>query len=69
MAGREKPHMDKYKEITNGWNFDVSCTHTLCLVSDLESFKRLIFAAKSVQTFLLSEIQPGKGHLIIEDVL
>jgi hypothetical protein len=28
IEGIEKPHMDKYKEITNDWNYDASCTLT-----------------------------------------
>jgi hypothetical protein len=26
MDGREKPHMVKYKAITNDWNYDARCT-------------------------------------------
>jgi hypothetical protein len=26
MEGREKPHVVKYKAITNDWNHDASCT-------------------------------------------
>jgi hypothetical protein len=48
MEGREKPHMDKYKEITNDRNYDASCTLTSLLVSDLENFKCLISVAQSV---------------------
>jgi len=25
MEGREKPLMDKYMDIVNGWNYDGSC--------------------------------------------
>jgi hypothetical protein len=28
MEGIDKPHTDKYKEITNNWNYDASCTLT-----------------------------------------
>jgi hypothetical protein len=49
MEGREKPHTDKYKEIMNDWNYDVSCTLTSLLVWDLDNFKHLIFVAQSVQ--------------------
>jgi hypothetical protein len=28
MEGIEKPHADKYKEITNEWNYDAGCTLT-----------------------------------------
>jgi hypothetical protein len=48
MEGREKSHMDKYKVITNNWNYDASCTLTSLPVWDLENFKCLIFAAQSV---------------------
>jgi hypothetical protein len=50
MDGRETPHTDKYKEITNDWNYDASCTLTSLPVWDLENFKRLIFSAQSVQS-------------------
>jgi hypothetical protein len=49
MEGIEKPHTDKYKEITNDWNYDASCTLTSLLVWDLENFKRLIFVVQSSQ--------------------
>jgi hypothetical protein len=49
MEGTEKPHVDKYKEITNDWNYDASCTLTSLPVWDLEHFKRLIFVVQSVQ--------------------
>jgi hypothetical protein len=48
MEGIEKPHTDKYKEITNGWNYDASCTLTSLPVWDLENFKRLIFVVQTV---------------------
>jgi hypothetical protein len=49
MKGREKPHMDKYKEITNDWNYDTSCTLTSLTVWDLGNFKYyLIFVEQSV---------------------
>jgi hypothetical protein len=41
--------MDKYKEITNDWNYDASCTLTSHLVWDLENFKCLIFVVHCVQ--------------------
>jgi hypothetical protein len=49
MEGIEKPHTDKYKEITNNWNYDASCTLTSLPVWDLENFKRLIFVVQTVQ--------------------
>jgi hypothetical protein len=49
MEGIEKPHTDIYKEITNNWNYDASCTITSLPVWDFENFKRLIFVVQSVQ--------------------
>jgi hypothetical protein len=49
MKGREKPHTDKYKAITNDWNYDTSCTLTSLPVWYLEKFKRLVFVVQSVQ--------------------
>jgi hypothetical protein len=49
MEGIEKPHTNKFKEITNNWNYDASCTLTSLPVWDLENFKRLIFVVQSVQ--------------------
>jgi hypothetical protein len=48
MEGIEKPHTDKYKEITNNWNYDASCTLTSLPVWDLENFNCLIFVVQSV---------------------
>jgi hypothetical protein len=48
MEGTEKPLMYKYKEITNGWNYDASCTLTSLPVWDLENFKCLVFVVQSV---------------------
>jgi hypothetical protein len=48
MEGIEKPHVDKYKEITKDWNYDTSCTVTSLPVWDLENFKRLIFVVQTV---------------------
>jgi hypothetical protein len=48
MEGIEKPHTDKYKEITNNWNYDASCTAASLPVWDLENFQRLIFVVQSV---------------------
>jgi hypothetical protein len=33
MKDIEKPHMDKYKQISNNWNYDSSCTLTSLPVS------------------------------------
>jgi hypothetical protein len=51
MEGIEKPHVYKYKEITNDWNYDASCTLTSLPVWDLENFKRLISVVQSVHEF------------------
>jgi hypothetical protein len=51
MERREKPHMVKYKAITNDWNYDASCTLTSLTVWDLENFKRLVFVVQSVHVF------------------
>jgi hypothetical protein len=50
MEGTEKPHTDKYKEITNNWNYDANCTVTSLPVRELENFKRLIFVVQRVQS-------------------
>jgi hypothetical protein len=50
MEDIEKPHTDKYKDITNDWNYDASCTLTSLPVWDLENFKRLIFVVQTVRT-------------------
>jgi hypothetical protein len=47
--GREKPHTDKYRKITDDWNYDVSCTLTSLPVWDLENFKHLIFGVQNVR--------------------
>jgi hypothetical protein len=52
MEGIEKPHTDKYKEITNNLNYDASCTVASLPVWDLEHFKRLIFVLQSVHTLV-----------------
>jgi hypothetical protein len=46
----EKPHTNEYKEITNDWNYDASCTLTSLPVWDLENFKRLIFVVQSLHS-------------------
>jgi hypothetical protein len=48
MGGRE--HTDKYKEVTNDWNYDASFMLTTLPVWDLENFKRLAFVVQSVQS-------------------
>jgi hypothetical protein len=50
MEGIDKTQTGKYKEITNDWNYDASCTLTSLPVWDLENFKRLIFIVESVQS-------------------
>jgi hypothetical protein len=49
MEDTEKPHMGKYKEITNEWNYDASCMLTSLLFCDLEIFTCLIFVVQCVQ--------------------
>jgi hypothetical protein len=49
MEGIEKPHTDKYKAITNDWNYDASYMLTSILVWDLEDFKHLVFVVQSAQ--------------------
>jgi hypothetical protein len=48
MEGIEKPHTDKYKEITNDWNYDATCMLTSLPVWDLEDFKHLVFVVQSI---------------------
>jgi hypothetical protein len=57
MEGIEKPHMDKYKEITNNWNYDASCTVTSLPIWDLENLKRLIFIVQTVHNVDLHKLQ------------
>jgi hypothetical protein len=61
MEVREKLRTNKYKEITNGWNYDASCALTSLPVSDVENFKRLIFVAQSVRKrhhlFIILEVK------------
>jgi hypothetical protein len=48
MEGIDKPHTGRYKEITDNWNYDASCTVASLPVWDFENFKRLIFVVQSV---------------------
>jgi hypothetical protein len=43
MEGIEKPHVYKYKAITNNWNYDASCKLTSLPVWDLQKFQALDF--------------------------
>lgn len=55
MEDRKKSLTDKYKEITNEWNYDANGTLTSFLVWGLENFKRLVFVAELISnehTFL-----------------
>jgi hypothetical protein len=56
MEGREKPHMDKYKEIMNVWNYDIRCTLNSLPVLDFENFKWLIVVALNVRKELFPTI-------------
>jgi hypothetical protein len=49
MEGRGKPHIGKYQEITNDWNFDARCMLTSLSSSNSEHLKSLIFVAHSTQ--------------------
>lgn len=51
MEARQKSHRDKYKEITNYWNYDVNCTLTSLPVWDFKNFKCLVFVTQSVRGF------------------
>jgi hypothetical protein len=51
MEGREKPHTDKYKEITMPGDYDTSCTLTSLPVWDLERFKALDFCCAECTYF------------------
>lgn len=48
MEGTEKPHMNKYTEVRNDWNYDATCKVISLLVSDSENFKHLRFVAQCV---------------------
>jgi hypothetical protein len=65
MEGIDKPHTGKYKEITNDWNYDASCTLTSLPVWDLENFKRLIFVVQSVHE-QHGSLTPGIIHFLDE---
>jgi hypothetical protein len=58
MEGKEKPLKDKYKEITNDWNYDASCMLASLLVWDLENFKCLVFVVESVSRNVNSQSVP-----------
>jgi hypothetical protein len=48
MESREKPHMNKYKEIMNDWHYYASCTLTSLPVSNFENFKHFLFVAQKL---------------------
>jgi hypothetical protein len=48
MEGREKPHMDIYKEIKNDMNYDPGHMLTSLVVLHLKNFKHLVFVAQIV---------------------
>lgn len=54
IEGTENQHVDKYKEISNDWNYAAICIFTLLLVSCLENVKHLIFVAQHVYETLLN---------------
>jgi hypothetical protein len=45
MDGRGEPHLDKYKEIMNDWNYVASSSLTSLLVLDFQNINCLIFVA------------------------
>jgi hypothetical protein len=53
MKGIEKKHTDKYKEITNDWNYDANSALTSLPVWNLENIKRLVSVVKSVHIVCL----------------
>jgi hypothetical protein len=68
MEGIENPHTDKYKEITNNWNYDAGCTLTSLPVWDLQNFKRLIFVVQSVLTLRTcagKQVIAYRGHQLV----
>jgi hypothetical protein len=64
MEGREKPHVEKYKEIMNDWNYDASATLTSLLVSDLENNECLIFTAQREQFPITKSMWRFEGAFI-----
>jgi hypothetical protein len=54
MEGKESPHVDIYKEISNDWNYAASCMFISLLVSGLENVKHLIFVVQHVCETLLN---------------
>jgi hypothetical protein len=48
VEGIGNPDTDKYKKLTNNWNYDASCTVTSLPVWDFENFKRLNFVVQSL---------------------
>jgi hypothetical protein len=62
MEGIEKPHMDKYKEIANYWNYDTNCTLTSLPDWDLEKLKCLIFCCKECTLQICATRDYDKVH-------
>lgn len=56
MAGREEPHLNEYKRVLNDWNYDVCCTLTSLLFSDLENLMCLVVVVQSIQLRQLSVV-------------
>jgi hypothetical protein len=61
MEGREKPHMDKYKEITNDWNYDTSCMLTLLPVWNILSTWILLYRVYLWTASNLKNASPNEG--------
>lgn len=49
MEGRERPHTNKYNDITNDLSYDASCTLTTLPVCELQNFERLISVVQGVR--------------------
>jgi hypothetical protein len=62
MQARQKAHTDKYREIMNDWNSDISCRVTSQLVWNLENFRHLVFVAHSIYTQLLFTVLNNSAY-------
>jgi hypothetical protein len=58
MEGKEKPHTDKHKEITNDWNYNASCMLTSLSAWNLKNFKHLIFVLQCVHISTVMKRHP-----------
>jgi hypothetical protein len=53
MDSREKPYMDRHKEIMNDWYYDDSCMLTTLPLWNLKNFKHFIFVAQSIHKVVM----------------